>query len=76
TCSRPTDLIKIRFTSPKAGWIVGERGSILRTTDAGFTWVDQKNGTKASLFGLSFPDPNHGWASGERGTILHLKARP
>jgi photosystem II stability/assembly factor-like uncharacterized protein len=76
TCSRPTDLIKIRFTGPKAGWIVGERGSILRTTDAGFTWVEQENGTKASLFGLSFPDPNHGWASGERGTILHITARP
>ncbi|TAJ22663.1 MAG: glycosyl hydrolase, partial [Nitrospirae bacterium] len=69
------DLLRIRFTDSKVGWVVGERGSIFRTTDAGFTWVEQENGTKAALYGLTFPDPGRGWASGERGTILQITAR-
>ena len=75
TCTRPTDLLRVRFTDQSTGWIVGERGAIFRSTDAGFTWVEQDNGTKASLYGLSFPDPAHGWATGERGTILHITAK-
>ncbi|MER3422175.1 MAG: hypothetical protein C4293_02010, partial [Nitrospiraceae bacterium] len=73
-CARPTDLIRIRFTNSQTGWIVGEHGAIYRTTDAGFTWVEQENRAKRSLYGLSFPDPSHGWASGEGGIILHITA--
>jgi photosystem II stability/assembly factor-like uncharacterized protein len=73
---RPSDLLRIRFTDPKEGWIVGERGVIYRTTDSGFSWVEQENGTKHSLFGLSFPDTGHGWASGERGVILKITTTP
>ncbi|MGH7208039.1 MAG: WD40/YVTN/BNR-like repeat-containing protein, partial [Nitrospiraceae bacterium] len=68
-------LIRIRFTDSNSGWIVGERGAIFHTTDAGFSWVEQPNGTTASLFGLTFPDATQGWASGERGTILHISAK-
>ncbi|MEK7268153.1 MAG: YCF48-related protein, partial [Nitrospirota bacterium] len=64
----------VRFTDQDAGWIVGDRGAIFRTSDAGFSWVEQENGTKASLYGLTFPDSSQGWASGERGTILHITA--
>ena len=71
-CTRPLDLIRIRFSSPKAGWIVGERGVLYRTTDGGFNWVKQSSKSKANLFGLSFPDSAQGWASGDRGTILRI----
>ncbi|HZS10680.1 MAG TPA: YCF48-related protein [Nitrospirales bacterium] len=75
TCSRAADLIKIRFTDAKTGWIVGERGSIFRTTDAGFTWTEMDSTIKTALYGLSFPDASHGWAAGERGTILQLSIK-
>ncbi|MBI5673544.1 MAG: hypothetical protein HZC50_09970 [Nitrospirae bacterium] len=63
----------MRFTSPQEGWIVGERGMLYRTTDAGLTWSEGKSITLSSLFGLSFPDAMHGWASGGNGTIVHLQ---
>jgi photosystem II stability/assembly factor-like uncharacterized protein len=64
--------LKVRFTSQHEGWIVGERGMLYRTMDAGLTWNDGKSITSATLFGLSFPDATHGWASGENGAIVHL----
>ncbi len=41
TCTRLTDLLRIRFTDPKTGWIVGERGMAYHTADSGFTWEEQ-----------------------------------
>jgi photosystem II stability/assembly factor-like uncharacterized protein len=72
TCTRLTDLLRIRFTDSKTGWIVGERGMAYRTADSGFTWEEQGSLANVSLFGLSFPNTLHGWASGEKGTIVHL----
>jgi photosystem II stability/assembly factor-like uncharacterized protein len=67
--------LKVRFTSPQSGWIVGERGMLYRTTDAGFTWSEGAPIANASLFGLSFANVDQGWASGEQGTIIHLDSR-
>jgi photosystem II stability/assembly factor-like uncharacterized protein len=64
--------LKVRFTSPQTGWIIGERGMMYRTTDGGYTWQEHGSITKASLYGLSFPNMAHGWASGEKGTIVQL----
>ncbi|MBA2251980.1 MAG: hypothetical protein H0W13_04635, partial [Nitrospirales bacterium] len=72
TCSRLTDLLRVRFTDPKSGWVVGEHGAIYRTTDAGFSWFAEDKKTTQSLYGLTFPDHAHGWASGERGTIVYI----
>jgi photosystem II stability/assembly factor-like uncharacterized protein len=66
-------LIRIRFTGPQTGWIVGERGFILSTTDAGYNWVEQPNTVKASFLGLSFPDASRGWAAGESGAIIQIE---
>ncbi len=33
------DLNEITFPSPSVGWVVGENGTILRTEDAGMTWI-------------------------------------
>jgi photosystem II stability/assembly factor-like uncharacterized protein len=72
TCTKLTDLLKVRFTDLQSGWIVGERGMAYRTTDSGFTWNELGSIAKASLFGLSFPDRTGGWASGEKGTIVRM----
>jgi len=52
------------------GWIVGEFGVILTTTDGGATWVAQQSGIDTTLFGLTFIDENHGWAVGLEQVML------
>jgi len=49
---------------------VGEKGAILRTTDAGVTWVAQTSGVSTALEGVSFTDANTGTAVGTYGVIL------
>jgi photosystem II stability/assembly factor-like uncharacterized protein len=74
-CTKLTDLLRVRFTDPRTGWIVGERGMVYHTADSGFTWVERGSVAKVSLFGLSFPDAVNGWATGEKGTIVRLSTR-
>jgi photosystem II stability/assembly factor-like uncharacterized protein len=55
------------------GWVVGGKGLILRTLDAGNRWKVQKNGIDEDLWSVSFVDSAHGWAVGSGGTILRFK---
>jgi hypothetical protein len=50
--------------------VVGSSGTILRTTDGGFTWTQQPSGTQAYLNAVSFTDASNGTAVGNNGTIL------
>src|ERR1044072_3562457 len=52
------------------GFIVGDTGTILKSTDAGATWAPLTSGTSATLHGGYFLDPNEGVAVGDGGTIL------
>ena len=52
------------------GTVVGSRGTILRTTDGGTTWIPQKSSTTQSLLGVSFANANTGTVVGAGGTIL------
>ena len=65
----------VKFTDKQNGWIVGEFGKILHTTDGGETWKDQTKtqmeGSQymdlldlPSLFGLWVRDPQHAAATG------------
>ncbi len=50
---------------------VGERGTILRSTDGAHTWTPEASGAAATLTGLSFAaDGRHGWAVGHDALIL------
>ncbi len=53
-----------------SGWIVGDGGWILHTTDGGATWTVQASGTNVNLYDVFFSDATHGWAVGANGTIL------
>jgi photosystem II stability/assembly factor-like uncharacterized protein len=53
------------------GTVVGDGGTILRTSDGGARWMAQPSGTAAFLYGVSFTDANTGTAVGDGGTILH-----
>ena len=50
--------------------MVGASSTILRTTDAGQTWINQASGTTSELLAVSFTDTNQGHASGYDGVIL------
>src|SRR5947207_1483275 len=52
------------------GFVVGDTGTILKTTDAGATWAPLTSGTSTTLHGIYFLDPNEGVAVGDSGTIL------
>ena len=52
------------------GFVVGDTGTILKSTDAGATWSPLTSGTSTTLHGIYFLDPNEGVAVGDSGTIL------
>jgi photosystem II stability/assembly factor-like uncharacterized protein len=49
---------------------VGERGTVLRSTDNAQTWQAVRAPTLATLTGVSFVDAAHGWAVGHDAVIL------
>jgi photosystem II stability/assembly factor-like uncharacterized protein len=53
-------------------WMVGNNGTILKTTDAGASWVVQSSRTTSNLLAIAVlrTDPNIAWIVGENGTIL------
>jgi len=53
--------------------VVGERGHILLSSDAGTTWKQSPVPTRATLTGVWFHDRNLGWAVGHDSVILRTK---
>jgi photosystem II stability/assembly factor-like uncharacterized protein len=68
----PTGMLlnRVRLISSSVGWIVGENGIILRTTDGGTSWQTQSSGTTVYLNDVSFTDANNGTVVGDNGIIL------
>jgi photosystem II stability/assembly factor-like uncharacterized protein len=58
------------FVDATTGTVVGEYGTIVRTTDGGNSWTIQGSGTTQTLWAVSFTDANNGTAVGEGGTIV------
>src|SRR6266576_5057128 len=56
--------------SSGTGFVVGDAGTILKTTDAGATWAPLTSGTTNALYGVYFFDTSHGVAVGDQGLIL------
>jgi photosystem II stability/assembly factor-like uncharacterized protein len=52
------------------GFVVGDTGTILKSTDSGATWTPLTSGTSSTLHGIYFLDPNEGVAVGDGGLIL------
>lgn len=65
------ELFDVFFTTPDEGWVAGDKGTILHTTDAGKTWKAQlggdPQGTEQALRDLRFVDDTHGWAATSNG---------
>jgi photosystem II stability/assembly factor-like uncharacterized protein len=52
------------------GFVAGDTGTILKSTDSGSTWAPLASGTTTTLHSLYFFSPNEGVAVGDSGTIL------
>ena len=64
----------VYFTSPTTGWVTGEHGTLLKTTDGGDTWTAVLGGEAGSpdeqIHALRFLDATHGWAVQGRSKLL------
>lgn len=65
------DLKAVHFADAQNGWAVGNKGTIVHTSDGGQTWQQQESGTTEGIFGIHFTNAQTGWAVGGGGIILH-----
>jgi photosystem II stability/assembly factor-like uncharacterized protein len=63
-------LYGVCFANANIGFIVGEGGLILRTLDAGLTWVEQASGVTFDLYSVSCPNTNICYVAGQGGHFL------
>lgn len=61
----------IVFINSYLGWVVGDNGTILHTSDGGQSWIYQESGTSDNLQSVYFVDQNYGWICGDNYIILH-----
>ncbi len=66
-------LSAVYFIDASQGWIVGDRGTVLHSSDGGTTWQRQNSGTGVGLSSVTFSDAQHGWAVGNKGIILQTQ---
>ncbi|MFA7289990.1 MAG: YCF48-related protein, partial [Melioribacteraceae bacterium] len=61
------------FIDTNHGFIVGNNGTLLRTTDSGTKWEKQSTGTSNDLSSISFVDLQNGFIWGSNKTFLRTK---
>ena len=60
----------IAFCDSMHGAVVGLQGLILRTSDAGHTWVTDSSEFTSDLYDVFMLDSTHAWAVGQYGLVL------
>jgi photosystem II stability/assembly factor-like uncharacterized protein len=60
----------ITFNTTSTGWIVGDNGVVLKTTNTGSNWNIISTNTDINLNAVSNVDANNAWIVGDSGTIL------
>lgn len=56
------DLKRLYFLDSLKGWIVGEAGTIIKTTNGGVNWISQSSGVTSDIYEVFFINENTGWA--------------
>lgn len=69
---KPTNnnLSSVYFIDATTGYMVGELGTIVKTTDGGITWTSLISGTTKWINTVFFVNSNTGFVAGSGGTIL------
>lgn len=65
---------EFQFLSGTLGFAVSATGKIIRTTDAGATWI-VKNNLNQSINTIRFANPFVGWLGGNAGSILRSQSQ-
>src|SRR5206468_11046298 len=69
------DLFDVKFVDGVNGWVVGNEGTVLHTTNGGAHWALERTATNHALDRLFFVDPNHGWAVRSEEHTSELQSR-
>ena len=64
-------LNQVKFWSSQKGWIVGNHGSILKSTNAGASWNLIESTSTNDLLDLFMLNDRDIWIVGKNGTLLH-----
>ncbi len=59
----------VHFANASNGWVVGDGGTILKSTNTGVHWSPQFSGTTRTLTDVDFIDNNHGMVCGGKGLV-------
>jgi photosystem II stability/assembly factor-like uncharacterized protein len=60
----------VQTINPNLIVAVGDRGTVMKSTNGGIQWTVQYSGVTANLNGLAFIDANTGIIVGDGGTVL------
>lgn len=60
----------VYFTTQLNGWMCGNNGVVMKTTNGGANWTSQSTGVTDSLLSIFFQNGNLGWACGTNGRII------
>jgi photosystem II stability/assembly factor-like uncharacterized protein len=60
----------VHFSDEQTGYMVGEKGVVLKTTDAGTTWEIKPTGTLRNLEMVWFTDAETGYVASDGGFIM------
>ncbi|GEM_PF-6559772 len=63
-------LYGVKMLNDTTGWIVGSSGLILKTTDAGVTWIQQTSGVSVGLTSVTVVNASTVWVTGDSGGTL------
>jgi photosystem II stability/assembly factor-like uncharacterized protein len=66
----PNVFYNITFADSLNGYVVGQGGIMIKTTDGGATWDSINSGTNQTLYSVQFANKNIGYACGYNGTII------
>lgn len=58
------------YVNTSTGWMVGNKGTVYKTTDGGNSWVLQNTGVTNDLNKVFFINENIGWAGSLNGTVI------
>ncbi len=70
TSGTVNNLTSVYFANANTGLVVGQLGTIIKTTNGGTNWNAQSSGVNNHLFGVFFINASTGWIVGDVGLIL------
>jgi photosystem II stability/assembly factor-like uncharacterized protein len=62
-------LTSVYFVNSNTGWVVGDYGILIKTTNGGTNWFQQSSNAGNKLMSVQFTNENTGWTTGYAATM-------